>query len=671
MFSQFRDNLKRHFGQHFAVGLVYQAAVTPEELWDTYLKAFGDEPIYRTKPVHDCNCCRRFIRDVGAMVVIRGDKLVSLWDFDAGDPQYQAVADAMAELVKSRGIEGVFVGSKNEPEIGTLTNRRLKEGEALEVFHHFHLKLPSTMLSAQPDRDRGEFKTTYQMFERALTELRLSAIDEVLDLIASNSLYRGEEHKDKLVKFRKHLMEFGKLPLSKFAELPLSRERIQYIWDKIKSPVARIRNSAIGTLLVDLSEGKDLELAVKAFETMVAPSNYQRPKSLVTAKMVADAKATVEGLGLLTALDRRYAALTDVSVNNVLFADRSARAVMKDADPFDSLANKGTTPNFDRIDSISIDKFLTDVLPRTETLEVYFEGEHSGRLVSLVTATNLDALPLFKWDNPFSWSYNGDVADSIKERVKRAGGNVVGEICCRLAWNNYDDLDLHMLQPDGELVFFGNKRGRHGQLDVDMNAGGGQTRTPVENIFYPRIKGMPEGKYKLKVNQYNRREGAQRTYTVEVDILGSIVTFEGINPFGNKTDEICTIQVKDGKAEVVGKTGSRVSRELWGLGTEKFHRVNALLLSPNHWEGEKGIGNKHYFFMIDGCVNEDNARGFYNEFLRPDLTPHRRVLEILGGKQRTAETPDQLSGLGFSSTMPGSVVVRVSGSVSRVMKVTF
>lgn len=47
---------------------------------------------------------------------------------------------------------------------------------------------------------------------------------------------------------------------------------------------ARIRNTAIGTLLVNISSGLELDDCVTAYERIMAPENYQRPKSIVTKK---------------------------------------------------------------------------------------------------------------------------------------------------------------------------------------------------------------------------------------------------------------------------------------------------------------------------------------------------------------------------------------------------
>ncbi len=92
--------------------------------------------------------------------------------------------------------------------------------------------------------------------------------------------------------------------------------------------------------------------------------------------------------------------------------------------------------------------------------------------------------------------------------------------------------------------------------------------------------------------------------------------------------------------------------------------------SPNHWD-DHTTGNKHYFFVIDGCINPESTRGFYNEFLTNDLLEHKRVFELLGSKTKTEETDEQLSGLGFSSTVRNSIVCKVYGSFNRTLKINF
>ena len=226
-------------------------------------------------------------------------------------------------------------------------------------------------------------------------------------------------------------------------------------------PLCQIRNDVIGTLLVDLSEGKELEVAVKSFEDKVSGTNYKRPTALVTPKMRDAAKQTLTDLGLMSALDRRYAKLEDVNVSNVLFADRSAKKRMS-GDVFDDIVTSGdATKNLDRVEEVTIDKFISDILPTAKSLEVLVENRHGSNLVSLIAPYDMTAKGMFKWANPFSWSYNGDVADSIKERVKEAGGNVTGDVCCRLGWSNYDDLDFHMIEPDGFQNLLRFKSGSH------------------------------------------------------------------------------------------------------------------------------------------------------------------------------------------------------------------
>ena len=93
-----------------------------------------------------------------------------------------------------------------------------------------------------------------------------------------------------------------------------------------------------------------------------------------------------------------------------------------------------------------------------------------------------------------------------------------------------------------------------------------------------------------------------------------------------------------------------------------------MMLSPNFWDGQEH-GNKHFFFILDKCLNPEPTRGIYNEFLIADLHEHRKVFEIIGDKTKCAMSDTQLSGVGFSSTKPNDMLVRIDGG--RMMNIKF
>lgn len=641
-----------------------------DQIWETYIGSFRkeDDPIYRERTEHYCSCCRGFIRTIGDVVSIIDGKMVTVWDVDVSkEPGYQIVADAMAAYIRSLPIKDYFL--HYERSAGTDKNfEELTSG--VKTWEHFFVNLPAAVVmpASEIPTKLGTMRESKNVLKRGLEELTIDSTDTVLELIAQNSLYRGAEHTKSLTEFRKLQNTYAKLNSDKSRDL--------FAWYhacKVHGAVSRIRNTSIGTLLIDLSEGKELEQAVRAFESVVAPANYKRPTALVTKAMVERAKKDVEELGLTSALGRRFATLEDVSVNDVLFANRNARKAMKD-NVFDEVETASINPKtLDRVEEVSIDKFLSDILPKADNLEVLVENRHIPNFVSLIAPTDSTAGRLFKWDNPFSWAYNGDMADSIKERVKKAGGSITGDLCCRLAWHNYDDLDLHMHEPDGSHIFFAKKRSYSGELDVDMNAGYGRTREPVENIFYLNRRRMPEGKYRLQVHNFNQRESKDVGFEVEIEVDGETHTFTYEKAVRNNEyiDVACIHYSKDSGFTVEGNLQSNSrSRKMWNLDTQKFHKVSLVSLSPNYWLGD-GVGNKHYMFMLADCVNDGVARGFFNEFLDSSLDKHRKVLEMVGSKVKTQPDDHQLSGLGFSSTQRNSIVCRVSGKFSRLIKVQF
>jgi hypothetical protein len=127
----------------------------------------------------------------------------------------------------------------------------------------------------------------------------------------------------------------------------------------------------------------------------------------------------------------------------------------------------------------------------------------------------------------------------IKSRVTRAGGMYDGvDVRASLLWDNRNDLDLHVIAPSGEHIFYGNKRSRcGGWLDVDMNVGGDTTK-PVENIRWPK-GGAPAGRYQVIVQNFRFHEAkAEPTrFKVELEVAGEIRHIEGIvSPNGETKD---------------------------------------------------------------------------------------------------------------------------------------
>lgn len=683
-FKLFKVAVAKQFDRMAKTGALFRTGVTFHDtsnetnvlqpgMWETYLGAFpeGTNPIYKERTEHDCSCCKGFIRAIGNVVCFIEGRCVSVWDVDVADPGYQAVADAMSTLVLSHPVVDVFLHL--ERTAGT-DHSRIMVDERVQSFDHFFVNVPEACHRKGSDIPTalGETRSAHDVLLRSLGTITDGAIETVLDLIAQNTLYRGEENKAAVTLFKELKQQYGRFD-------PLHRDN--FVWMNLAGTpgsVARIRNTAIGTLLVDLSEDRDIDHAVAAFEAKVAPANYKRPTALVTPAMIKKAKEAVELLGLNSALERRYATIEDITVNNILFTNRNARRAMG-YDVFASMTASApvSTKSLDKFEDVPIAKFLADILPRAESIELLVENRHAPNFVSLIAPADPTAAALFKWQNGFSWSYNGDVADSIKERVKAAGGNVTGDLCCRLSWSNFDDLDLHLVEPDGHEIYFADQHSRSGgRLDVDMNAGGGTTRTPVENIFYEHAGMLREGTYHLFVNQFSKRESQDVGFEAEIDFMGTVHSFAHPQAVTNR-DTVTVAKFvyshKDGLhiVESLPSTSTAAKgKEMWGIHTQTFQPVNVIMLSPNHWD-ERPVGNKHLFFMLEACRNEGVARGFFNEFLKEELNPHRKVIEIVGSKLKTEHSARQLSGLGFSSTQPNKVTCRIKGSFSRVINLVF
>jgi hypothetical protein len=523
---------------------------------------------------------------------------------------------------------------------------------------------------------QSHFRGNKDVFKRSLDELSQESVSTVLELIAQKSLYKGEEWEAVLKQFQKIQKQYMKLE---------DLKKDLFCWEqsvKVGPVISKIRNHSIGTLLIDITEGMELDEAVKRYEAIVAPSNYKRPKAIFTKKMLEDAQKQLEELGFMNSLGRRFAVIDDITINNIIYANKTSINKIQN-NIFEELSNEvAVNPkNFNKVEEIAIEDFITKVIPTTQNIEVFMENKFKGNLVSLIAPKVKDSKTMFKWNNNFSWAYKGNITDSMKERVKDFGGDVEGVLRFSIQWNtcgdNQDDLDAHCKEPNGYHIYYGSKNNRNttGKLDVDIRHPKTETQdgVAVENITWSNQNKMLEGTYKFYVHNYAKR-GSRSGFTAEIEFDGQIHSFS-YNTALRDQERIEVAEVIYSKKEgfkLIEKLPSTTStQKVWNINTMQFHPVSVMMYSPNYWDEQQGIGHKHYFFMIDDCINDESPNGFFNEYLKEDLMKHKRVFEALGSKTKVEDSDNQLSGIGFSSTKRDSVICKVQGNTNRLLKIKF
>ncbi len=671
-FKRFKSDFQKHFTNLCKKNdKLFVTDTDKETIWNTYLDSFPDGTIeiFRERREHDCNCCKSFIRQYGNIVAIEKNKVITIWDIENLEFPFNVVAEKMSKYVKSKQVIDLFV--TDIAKLGTDYNF---DKDTTKKWDHFYFELPSSFVTRRSeslDTIKGQFRDSKNVFKRSMDELTLDAGKMILELINQGSLYRGDEFKKGINEFISYKTKYEKISES---------EKNNWCWvNSNNNPISRIRNTAIGTLLIDLSEGVELDDAVTKFERVVAPTNYKRPKAIFTKKMVEDAENKIKELGFENSLERRHATVDDITINNVLFVNRDIKKKLTGTSVFDSLKTDSpvNSKSLSKVEEVNIEDFVTKILPDVSSIEIMMESKHQSNLMSLIAPKDKKAPSMLKWSNNFSWAYTGDITDSMKQNVKNAGGKIDGVLRFSIQWNddftNHNDFDAHCVEPKGNHIYFGSKFNRitGGNLDVDIIYP--EHKVAVENITWPDVNRMEEGEYTFYVNNYNHR-GGRTGFSAEIEFNGQIFQFN-YNRELRQSEEVFVAKVKYSKKngfEMVKSLDSTMSsKEVWGIKTNVFTKVKMMMFSPNYWDGQVGIGNKHYFFILDNCKNETNPRGFFNEFLKEELTPHRKVFEALGSKMAVEMSDDQLSGLGFSSTKRNSVVAKIEGKFTRTIKLMF
>ena len=116
----------------------------------------------------------------------------------------------------------------------------------------------------------------------------------------------------------------------------------------------------------------------------------------------------------------------------------------------------------------------------------------------------------------------------LMERLAREGGKS-GVVQISLAWDDYNDLDMHVFCPSGERIYFNNRKSAcGGELDVDMNVRP-KSKKPIENVVWTDV--APDGEYKIGVHFYRhhrrRRTKKMCKFRLRVVTYGQVKEYSG------------------------------------------------------------------------------------------------------------------------------------------------
>jgi len=162
------------------------------------------------------------------------------------------------------------------------------------------------------------------------------------------------------------------------------------------------------------------------------------------------------------------------------------------------------------------------------TMESYGRNVKDGKLISDVTVTGsaeFDTEVCTNYPISGSWTITKDGNSQTITFTNDCDGTFeggsqgqTGDVSFRLTWTGPQDLDLHVIEPSGERIYYSNSTSAtNGQLDVDSNAGcGSESPSPTENIFWPEGS-APRGTYEFWADLWSNCSGTDTpAYTLRV-----------------------------------------------------------------------------------------------------------------------------------------------------------
>lgn len=168
--------------------------------------------------------------------------------------------------------------------------------------------------------------------------------------------------------------------------------------------------------------------------------------------------------------------------------------------------------------AIPVDPAATRVIVAITGVDGYWE------LTGLTPGTGLTVLVTFGQTSPETFTLHlgaGSATSLTYEDVAVALTTVgTGDVQVNVTWDLDVDVDLHVLDPSGAEIYYGNTASASGGvLDLDSNPACSLDHVKAENITWPTGK-APSGTYKVLVDYFEACTTGPVNYVVTVNVKG-------------------------------------------------------------------------------------------------------------------------------------------------------
>jgi len=360
-----------------------------DHVWRTYLDGFGEmgDP---QRQEHRCNCCHRFFKQYGHLVVItaEGRQLPALWDAEAiSDPLYAKVVARLELLVSNAKITSAFITDKEVM------------GKAYDGGYE-HFALPTHAANLSKDKVHRPHELMAQSIEdqgtllRGLEEYPAEIVDKTIALLDAGGFVRSTQTHGPA-------MFLQKIHQARAALKGTARRNI--VWKLARGAhgaLCRPKTSVLGALMDDVAAGLDIEQIKRRNATLLDPHNYLRPKAAPAEGAITRGENLIEKLQLKDFLPRRQAPLDDLVT---LWRPQATEKPAAAEGVFGALRKKqgqGTVLNEQLTNggTLSWSKFARTVLPNVAEMR-YLVKHRPENYFMFTAAVNADAEPILRWDS--------------------------------------------------------------------------------------------------------------------------------------------------------------------------------------------------------------------------------------------------------------------------------